>query len=128
MIIQEKRIYYPNEVKNIISNICKEYNIILKILTEHQTQINGYTINRAYSTNNEIIISHFTLSPEYMLIAFFHELSHIINLKNFKQYNKFIEELNVSIFGINLAKDKYNIDFDNKVIKWLISLSFTYIK
>lgn len=120
------RIFHVNEVNNIMKNISKQYKIKLILLTEKQTKDNGYTINHAYSTHDEIIIGFFTLAPEFMLIAFFHELSHIINLNNFKQYNKFTLELNVSIFGINLAKDKYNIQFNNPVIKWLIEQSFTY--
>jgi len=109
-----------------MNDITKQYHIKLILLSEDETNKNNYEINHAYSTNNEIIIAYFTLSPEYILITFFHELSHIINLNNFKQYNKFIEELNVSIFGINLAKDKYNITFNDDVIKWLIQQSFTY--
>lgn len=126
MIIKSTRIFRPNEINNIMKDITKQYHIKLVLLSESETKRNNYEINHAYSTNNEIIIAYFTLSSEYILIAFFHELSHIINLNNFKQYNKFMEELNVSIFGINLARDKYNIEFNNNVIKWLMEQSFTY--
>lgn len=126
MLIKSTRRFHPNEVNNIIKDITKQYSIKLILLSEDETKRNNYEINHAYSTNNEIIIAYFTLSPEHILIAFFHELSHIINLNNFKQYNKFMQELNVSLFGINLAKDKYNITFNDDIIKWLIKQSFTY--
>ena len=114
-------------VINLMNQISKQYKIKLIILTETQTKKNHYDINHAYSTNDEIIMAHFTLSTEYILIAFFHELSHILNFNKVKNCSLFNKELTISIEAINFAQNNYHLKFSDNCIKWLIEQSFTYL-
>ncbi len=78
-------------------------------------KIDGYSVERA--CDNPV---------ECMLISFFHELSHCKIANGLDAGRSVMQnEIWVSMTGILHAEAKYNLDFSDTAVKWLINENFT---
>lgn len=132
--IKEERTYTAVQIKKLMEDICKEHNIELVSLTAEEG-MTGY--NYAASTGDIIFLAPFKgkNSLERRLIAFFHELSHCIlssktpgSIEGYTCNNtsKMQYELNISLLGIAFAKEKYDINFSDDSVEWLLKQNLSY--
>lgn len=124
------------QARSLMEGICRRYDIKLDWLSSKDGR-GGY--NYAECAGKCVMIAPFRgKNPvERQLIAFFHELSHVLlsdeipgKLAGYSSNNstKMQFELWVTMMAIQFAREKFNITFSDDAVQWLISQGFSYSK
>lgn len=128
---------FNNENLNqILKKIAKRYKIksyidfdeispktIEKLVMAWDVPLDWFHEN-SYIVGSQELVLGFYKDPERKAISFFHELGHLIisNQSDFEPYSPYIEEIEATIKGIELAKLD-NFKFSDSAIYWMISQS-----
>lgn len=111
---------------NYAGSAGKEIYMAPFALAKAGDKLDGYKVTR--DCDNPV---------EYMLIAFFHELSHCVLSKkvpsrikgySWNDTSRMQYELWITMLGIEYAHSKYGIKFSDQAVRWLLTENLTYIR